>query len=460
MKQLVPPAQPQAGLPATLATSIADLPFGSQARVCTPEGRIDAFLAYAGYERSNCTAKYALRVLNNTPLTAQARVYCVRSDGSKVRAYPRDFEVAPYALRDDLIPVRVDVVGRYERALVEVTTAQSAFTVEAPAPQPSRQPWLRWAAVAAAPLALMGATQLCVPRILGIEAPAKAVAGSTIDVPLQVSGIGSVAYQFVTRDGVQLAAGLADRAAVLRLQVPPRGAGAPYALHVQVRNAFTSAVQTQTIGAVVPATPKPKPSGADPQISEVSVRPSAVQAGRKIMVQYATSAPGGTVWLLDTSGRTWASAPLSRSGASALRVPDAAAGRQMRVVVDAQSGKKHAQSAIGIAVLPHAVAAQPPAAPPVDSPKAAQPQIQLSSQVVSPGDTVTVRVSGMSGDVRVTLMDAGGTTLEQGETAADEGGVTVTAPAVSGVTTYYVVASFSAGTATQTVVHRLVVTPR
>lgn len=460
MNALVPVAQANPVAPRSIAAGIADLPFGSQSAVCTADGRIDAFLAYVGYERSNSTAKYALRVLNNTPVPARARLYCIRRDGSKLSAYPRDFEIAPFAMRDDMIPVRVDVTGEYERALVEISSTHAYFTVEAPAPERAKPQWLRWVAVAAAPLVLMGATELCIPRILGVEAPPKALAGSRVDVPLQVSGVGSVEYDFTTRDGVQLAAGLVDRSSVIRLDVPQRGAGAPYALHVRMRNAFTSAQGAATIAAIVPATPKPQAVAAPPQIAEVSVHPSTVQAGQKIMVQYAVNTRTGNVWLVDMSGRTWASGPLTSTGATTLDVPSGAAGRAMRVVVHAQSGKQHAQSAVGVTVLPQAVAAAPPADPGANKPHAAQPQVILSSQVVSPGDSITVRVSGMQGDVRVTLMNETGATLEQGETSQDDGGVSITAPSVSAVTAFYVVASFSDGTAEQSIVRKLMVTPR
>lgn len=460
MNALVAIEQSRPLAPQTLASSLAELPFGTQSRVCTQDGRIDAFLAYAGYDRSNSTAKYALRVLNNTPLPAHAHLSCVRRDGTKVSAYPLDFEIAPFALRDDLIPVRVDVIGDFQRALVEISTAQTYFTVDAPAPQPQPRHWLRWAAAAAAPLVLMGATQLCVPRILGVQAPVKALAGSTIDVPLQVAGVGNVEYDFTTRDGVQLGAGLVDRSGILRLKIPSYGAGAPYALNVRMRNAFASAQQAQTIGAIVPATPKPAPVAA-PQISELAVAPSAVHAGEKIMVQYATNAQAGDVWLIGADGRTWATAPLSPRGETALTVPQAAAGRDMRVIVHAKIGKQHAQSAVALSVLPDAVAAAPVPAPSAQvEQRTSSPQIVLSAQVVTPGDNVTVRVSGMPGDVRVSLMDANGTTLQQGDTAVDAGGVSFTAPSVSGVTTFYIVAAFSNGTMEQSVVRRMVVTPR
>jgi hypothetical protein len=132
----------------------------------------------------------------------------------------------------------------------------------------------------------------------------------------------------------------------------------------------------------------------------------------------------------------------------------------MRVVLYAQRGKQHAQSAVALTVLPANDVAKPPVA--VEKPKhpALTADVQLSSQVVSGGDSVTVRVHDIPGDVRVTLMSAGGTTVEQGDASEGDGGVSLSAPAVSAVTTYYVVATFSSGVSQQSIVRRLVVTPR
>ncbi len=90
---------------------------------------------------------------------------------------------------------------------------------------------------------------------------------------------------------------------------------------------------------------------------------------------------------------------------------------------------------------------------------AATAQLSLSSQVVSPGDTVVANVTGVSGDVRITMMTAAGATVAQGD-AGDSGGVTLTAPNVSTPTTFFVVATLTNGIAQQSVVKRLVVTPR
>jgi hypothetical protein len=80
--------------------------------------------------------------------------------------------------------------------------------------------------------------------------------------------------------------------------------------------------------------------------------------------------------------------------------------------------------------------------------------------VVSPGDNVVVRVSGTHGDVKITVMTAAGATVEEGSVTAADGAISITAPSVTSVTPFYVVATYTQGVSQQSIVRRLVVTPR
>jgi hypothetical protein len=290
-----------------------------------------------------------------------------------------------------------------------------------------------------------------------------------VQVPFQVSGIGSVQYDLSTKDGLRLAAGLASRSDVLKLPIPARGAGAPYTLHVRMRNAFFKSEQTSTILAVVPQTvPAPRSKVAAPDaatlIGDLAVSPVPVRAGGMLKVKYTTQAQSGDVWLIGMDGRTWARAPLSQTGLTELSVPQPAAGHDMRIVLHAQRGALHAESSVGLTVLPSVAvasggsAAGTPAstAPPAHS----TPTLSLDSQVVSPGDNVIVRVSGTHGDVKIVVMNAAGSTVEQGSVSQEDGAISIAAPTVNAVTTFYVVATFTVGVSEQSIVRRLVVTPR
>ena len=465
------PAPPPVPVPRTLAQTLTELPFGSQTQIRARDGQLSAFLAYAGYDKHIGTVKYALRVLNNTSVPAYARLF-VDAGGTQVAAYPRDIEIAPFSMRDDVIPVRMDVTGPFDRAIVAVSSEENYFTIEAPPPPRQRTHWSKWCALAAIPIFAMGAAQVCKPRILDVAAPKKAIAGTTLQVPYQVSGVGSVEYDFQTRDGLRLAAGLTSQSGVLNLQIPKNGVGGPYALHLRMRNAFWRAENVANIAAVVPVTVTAKTSSAPGAlISNLSVAPSPVTAGKTINVRYATAAQSGDIYLLDVAGTTWAHAPLSLYGSTQLAVPQAAAGREMRVVLHAQSGKDHAESSVAVTVMPsqvvtgtaalpaqEAVSAAAPSAAPSAVPTVV-PTLTLSSQVVSPGDTITATISGVHGDVRITLMSTTGATLSQGD-ADESNGVTLNAPNVSTPTTFFVVATLTNGVAQQSIVKRLVVTPR
>jgi hypothetical protein len=310
-----------------------------------------------------------------------------------------------------------------------------------------------------------GAAQLYTPRILGVAAPQKAIAGTTLQIPYQVAGIGSVEYDFRTRDGLQLAAGLANQSGVLNLQIPRDGSGTPYTLRLRMRNAFLGAEGSAVIGAIVQKTVMAKPATAPGAvIKNLSVTPSPVVAGKTLDVRYATEAQSGDVYLLDAAGTTWAHAPLSLGGSTNLAVPQAAAGRDMRVVLHAQRAGQHAESSVAVSVMPSQqpvaqVNAPQPAPKATTAAPASAPELSLSSQVVSPGDTVTASISGVHGDVRITLMGANGATLAQGD-ADEDSGVTLNAPNVSTPTTFYVVATLTNGVSQQSIVKRLVVTPR
>jgi len=97
---------------------------------------------------------------------------------------------------------------------------------------------------------------------------------------------------------------------------------------------------------------------------------------------------------------------------------------------------------------------------PAQAPKAPPVAMTLSTQQASPGDVVTVMVDGNHGDARITMTDDSGQPVEQGDIPSTQNAVTLTAPSVTKTTTFYVMASISQGVGDQTVVKKLVVSPR
>ena len=450
-----------------LAQSVHELPFGSQAQVAVSTGKVAAFLAYVGYDPKIQIATYALRILNDSASPVQAQLSCILRDGTQRSASPLTFKVAPYAMRDDYVPVRLDITGRFERAVVEVISEDTYFTVEALPPPSPRRNWLRWGAAAFLPLVVAGTAGAMTPRVAPLTAPERAYAGSSIAVPYEASGYGNIEYSFTSRNGVQISAGIAsDKSGILRFALPAEPSGSPYTVRVRIRSPFSSAEQSATVAMIAMAVPKPASAEPKPQpalIDDVRMEPPAVHAGTPITVKYSAHTTDGDVSLIDSDGATWERVPLSSSGSSVLSVPAAAAGRTMRVVVHAQQGGQQAQKTLVAMVLaaeqihtPAPAQGQGAIAPP--SMPTSTPTLSLSSTVAAAGDTVSVRVGGMHGDVRITLTDSAGTTVAEGD--GSDGALSLAAPNVRAVTKYFVVATFSDGVAQQSVVKPLVVTPR
>jgi hypothetical protein len=210
--------------------------------------------------------------------------------------------------------------------------------------------------------------------------------------------------------------------------------------------------------AIAPASAqKPKNASTAPHVSEFAVATPVVRAGSDMTFRYTTDAQTGEIWLLDEAGRLWARAPISPYGETTLKVPQGAAGRQMRAVLHARNRKLDTIASVGVTVMPGALVADTQS---VESPKNANVAMSLSTERPAPGDTVTVMLNGTHGDARITMTDDTGTSVEQGDIPSTQNAVTLTVPSVNKPATYYVMASISQGVGEQTLVRKLVVSPR
>ncbi len=436
------------------------LPFGTRARVALAQGDVEGGLALTGVDRRAGTAIYALRIANQSAAPLRAQMTCLRSRSRDlpVLAYPLDVYVAPFSIAETLLPVRLAEVGPYDRAIVKVSGADIAFTLEAPAPArtSARNRWLRIAA--AGVVAILGAAfgaAVATPRIDLLAAPARAFAGAPLDIPYAFAGFGSMQYTLQTKDGRQLAAGLlTDRQGTLHF-VLPGNSGSQIVLAATLASPLGTAQASRRV-LIAQAPPAAKPAAIAPRIESFTVASPTVVAGAPLVVHYSTNAKSGQVWLIDETGRLWATASLFADGASTLKVPQAAAGQKMRVVLHARDGAADTVSSLGVTVQPGAVVVSNAAATSASAPLA----LVLSASSVAPGDDVTVTLKGNHGDSRISLTDAAGNTVEQGDVPAGQDAVTLSAPSVKTATTYYVVASISSGVSEQSLVQKLVVTPR
>lgn len=435
--------------------------YGTRAQIAAGGGDVEGYLALAGFDKRAGTASYALRIVNQSGEQLRARMTCATLRGDSVLAYPLDVQVAPFSVSETLLPVRVADVGPYDRAIVHVAGDDVAFSLEAPAPPRSRKR-ARWIVAASASLALTLGTAFgaaaSTPHLSLLAAPARALGGTALDVPYAFGGWASLQYHLQTPDGRQISAGLlTSHQGTLHFAVPP-AAGSKLLLSVVIDGPFGRQIRSATI-AIANAAPKAKnvTGAAPPRIGEFAVATPSVRAGEAVRFTYTTDARGGDIWLLDDAGRLWARAPISPYGETTLTVPQGAAGRQMRAVLHARTLSADSVASLAFTVQPGAMVAD---APPSAAPKSANVAMMLSSANVAPGDDITVTLQGAHGDARVSLTDASGNAIDQGDIPSTQDAVTLTAPSVTKAQTYYVMASITQGIGEQTVVRKVVVSPR
>ncbi len=253
----------------------------------------------------------------------------------------------------------------------------------------------------------------------------------------------------------RLSAGLAARhAGTLHFNVPA-SAGRAVLLDVHVAGPFGSQTATSRIAIAAPALRPPAPAASiAPSISEFKVVTPVVQANNNITFTYATNARTGDIWLIDDSGRLWASAPIAAAGTTTIHVPQGSAGRQIRAVLHARIGAAGTLASIALTVFPGALVTQNAPAQ-----KAAGPVLVLSKDSALAGDIITVAIVGEHGRTQVSLRDAAGNVVESGDIAARQSAVALNAPGVLKSTPYFVTANLTQGIGEQTLVRKLLVNP-
>lgn len=435
--------------------------YGTRAQLAVGNGDVEGYLALAGCDKRAGTASYALRIINQSQHLLRARMTCARLRGGEpILAYPLDIHVAPFSVSETLLPVRVADVGPYDRAIVQVAGGDVTFSLEAPAP-PRWTKRSTWMIAAAASVALTLGTAFgaaaSTPRLALLAAPDRAFGGASVDVPYAFGGWAAMQYELQTRDGRQLSAGLVkSHEGTLHFNVPA-AAGSNVVLSVYVAGPLGRQSRTRNIAIAAAATRKTPSAATAPHISEFAVATPIVHAGADMKFTYTTDAKDGEVWLIDDAGRLWSRAPITAYGETTLKVPQGAAGREMRAVLHARNQQLDTVASIGVMVMPGTITPQAQA---TDAPKAPAAQMTLSTEQAAPGDVVTVMLDGTHGDARISMTDGSGQSIDQGDIPSGQNAVTLTAPNVTKKTTYYVMASISQGIGDSMVVKKLVVSPR
>lgn len=370
-------------------------PNGSRAQVELASGNVSAEAALVANDARSGVASYAVRIANSSPIALRAQVRCSRRGAVAMS----ELLVAPFSLVETLVPISTAHLCSPERAIIEISGANIAFAIDAPAPLATSRRAMQHAA----------------SWLLAMLFPAVLAAGAI------VTFTGTLAV--------------------------PHGAG---------QGALTRVAERAIPGGFVPLHPHRVAHAADsvPLLDDLAVAPLPAYAGKSVRVTYTTAASTGDVWLLDQSGRTWAHAPLNNAGITTLAIPQSAAGRDMRVVVHAQRGTAHMQSAVGIVVLPDEqnIATNP-------SEPAQTPAIAVTPSRVASGAAITIAFPAGHGEALVSLTDQSGSIAEQIDVPAGERGVTLRAPAVGAATTYDVVIDSSRGVSRESLIRPVIVVP-
>src|SRR5207248_11580980 len=127
---------------------------------------------------------------------------------------------------------------------------------------------------------------------------------------------------------------LTDRQATLHC-VLPRNSGSQLVLAATLASPVGTAQASRRV-LIAQAPPAGKPAAIAPRIESFTVASPTVVAGAPLIVHYSTNAKSGQVWLIDETGRLWANASIFADGVTTLKVPQAAAGQKMRVVLHAR----------------------------------------------------------------------------------------------------------------------------
>ena len=240
----------------------------------------------------------------------------------------------------------------------------------------------------------------------------------------------------------------------------PQGSGpAPLALTTPAPAAsdFQAPVGHTMLPAVIDQTPQ------TPQAQTEPIRVGHDRVAPKRLRRIVEPAPVGGVLLTDATGAVLASAALTPSGKSLLRIPPSDRNRDLAVVLRATGSGGGAETRIPLRVEPgprantaNAVAAPAPPIPGVNSTDIEM--AVLTPRVVS-GEPIRLHVPLPYDRLTISLLDPQRRVVSERQYAAAYDPVRIEAPAVSVPTTFELHASVEHGVAVNIGVYRVVVVP-
>jgi hypothetical protein len=412
------------------------------------------------------------------------------------------------------VAVEIDAVaaikGRVPRMIAEVYAQDSKLVIDAKSDPGIARAAARRAIAAAAALAAVLTGSLAYaamrPHVIALAAPQNVASGASFDVAYDARG-SSATYSVQTPDGTEVAAGSLDpHAGSFSVALPHADVSQGYDVRVDASGPLGEDSRSVHVVALAPVAPlaDARPREAPVSVTHLSLANDTVESGQPIVVSYRSTAPTGSVRLIDQYGTVRGEALLSAHGHSTLVAPYVDADQDLRVVVSAQRGDAHAASAIPVTVkhvAPAAETTQAPASATVpalaanantsdapaaqraaDNPEdaAAAPAAQSHDTgppgpvvddraepvVVVPGPPISVdahqvagqpvRVSVLRHDdgLHLSMMAPGGAELVSENVASGVSSVLLEAPTglVNGGKGYSIVATFSRGVGQETVI--------
>jgi hypothetical protein len=319
-----------------------------------------------------------------------------------------------------------------------------------------------WLAVTAAVTAIsaIAAIAFVHPQVAELAMPAPIPRGSHVDVTYRLAGFGNGDYSLIDADGTPLDSGtLAANHGVLRIDVPSHVTGRPVTLRVVMTGPFGDA--RRELSADVLATPAPISSArVGPRIEMLSVDRDTVNGGDLLAVRYKVTPPVGAVLVTDAAGAVLASAALTSTGKSLLRIPPTDRDRDVAVILRATGLGGAAETRVPLRIAPGPRSNAPSAtAVPGFVGLAGDSEMAVLTPRVASGQPIRLHVPLPYDRLTISLLDPQRRVVAERQYAAAYDPVRIEAPAVAAPTTFELHASVEHGVAVNIGVYRVVVVP-
>jgi hypothetical protein len=328
----------------------------------------------------------------------------------------------------------------------------------------------------AAIVALLGSSGLGWPSVIALGVPQSAPPG-IVNAFYAIRGHAAVTYQATASNGTVVASGsLPASSGTLALAIPASVAGHSVRLTVDANGPFGH--DTRSAGFDISPAQR-SATLATAQIRALTAHRETYAGSESVLASYAAMGVGGVLRILDQHGKTLGSVPFTHVGTSRIALAGDTRGQSLRAELHVARGASHADAAVEIpaqgdgelkaaGVLAAALragdasaAAAAQAVPSQDSGSIPLPSdpFYVAERVVG-GNPLRVSIRNVLPHMHVELQDDMGTTLDDAAVAPGARVVTLNAPAVTTVQTYYLAGTFVKASGEETLVRSVRIFPR